>query len=75
MKYTLFSAEWCKFCQPVKKLIIENKLPVEIIDIDVDVERALDAKLDGIPTIQHPDGTMQRESTDIISLLKETFNV
>lgn len=75
MKYTLFSASWCAFCQPVKKLIEDNNLPVEVLDIDDNVDATEEADIQGIPTLRHPDGSLQRESQDIIQLLKEKFNV
>ncbi len=75
MELTLFSAAWCTYCQPVKKLIEENNLPVRIVDIDEDFEEAQKAGVRGIPVIRLEDGTMMRESRDIINMLKGKFNV
>ena len=75
MDMTLFSAKWCAYCQPVKKLIEDNNLPVRIVDIDEDFETAQAAGVRGIPVIRLEDGTMMRESRDIINMLKGKFNV
>ncbi len=73
MKYTLFSASWCGYCQPVKQLIERNELPVEIVDIDEQFDKAAEAGVKGIPAIQLEDGTLMRESQDIIKMLKDEF--
>lgn len=75
MKYTLFSAPWCAYCQPVKQLIEKNNLPVAVVNIDEDFESASNAGVRGIPAILLEDGTLKTESKDIITMLKEEFNV
>lgn len=73
MKYTLFSASWCGFCAAPKQLITENDLPVDIVDIDEQFEIATNAGVKGIPALQLEDGTLMRESADIIAFLKEQY--
>lgn len=43
MKYTLFSASWCSNCTLPKTLIAENNLPVDVLDIDENFDRAAEA--------------------------------
>lgn len=73
MKYTLFSAQWCQYCTPVKDLIEQHDLPVKVVDIDVEFDLALQAGVQGIPAIQGLDGKLKTESQDIIAMLKEEF--
>ena len=75
MEMTLFSAKWCAYCQPVKQLIEDNNLPVRVVDIDEEFDEAQAAGVRGIPVIRLEDGTMMRESRDIINMLKGKFNV
>lgn len=69
----LFTATWCRFCQPVKQYIIDNKMDVELIDVDEAVEESLSNSITQIPALVMTDGTKVLESERILSLL-ESFN-
>lgn len=73
MTYSLFSAPWCTYCTPVKTLIQDTKMPVEIIDIDQDYEAAANAGIRGIPALKLPDGTIMTESKVIMEFLRKEF--
>lgn len=75
MKYQLFSAPWCTYCTPVKNLIQDTKMPVDVIDIDQDFEAARDAGIRGIPALKLLDGTIMTESVAIMAFLRKEFLV
>lgn len=66
----LFTATWCKFCQPVKQYIIDNKMQVELLDVDESIEEVLDNSIRQIPALVMSDGTKVLESKRILSLLE-----
>lgn len=70
----LFTATWCNYCKPVKQLIEENKLDVEIVDIDQDSAQALSANITQIPALMQGDGSILVESESIMKTLKEALN-
>lgn len=68
----LFSASWCGPCKTVKQYIADNKIAgVTILDADTEEHKDEFRKLGirGIPVLETPDGTLMRESTDIIKYL------
>lgn len=68
----LYSAEWCTYCQPVKKLIKEQNYNVEIIDADVvGIQSVKDLGIRTLPTLQKDDGSFLSEASAIILYLKE----
>lgn len=69
----LFTATWCKFCQPVKQYIEENNMDVEIVDIDKEVAQTIEYSIHQIPALVMSDGTVIVESEVILSQLA-TFN-
>lgn len=75
MKYTLFSASWCSNCTLPKTLIAENNLPVDVLDIDENFDRAAEAGVKQIPALLLEDGTLMLESRDITKFLAEEYKV
>lgn len=65
----LFTASWCKYCQPVKKMVEERGLLVQIVDIDHSPELAIQAKVKQIPALQMEDGSIMLESQLITEYL------
>jgi glutaredoxin 2 len=66
----LFMASWCKFCQPVKTLIKEKNLDVEIIDIDHSFALAAEYRIKQIPALAISKDNVMLESKDIIAYLE-----
>lgn len=52
-KILRFTASWCKPCQALSKNLEESKLeiPIEVIDIDVFDEIAIDYGVRSVPTL------------------------
>lgn len=66
----LFSAPWCKFCTPVKQKVKELGLDVEILNIDEDIDAALEHAISQIPALVKDDGSILVESQEIIKYLE-----
>lgn len=71
----LFTASWCRYCQPVKHLIQDNDLNIEIVDIDESPNLAIDEQIKQLPTLVFDDGEHMLESEDITKYIKEFYNV
>ncbi|AJF40857.1 hypothetical protein AVV29_gp121 [Vibrio phage phi 3] len=65
----LFMASWCKYCQPVKQLILEKGMHVDILDIDLNFEAAKKYNIKQIPALVKEDGTVMIESAAIMEYL------
>jgi len=52
-KILRFTASWCQPCKNLAKQLeeIDTGLPIEVIDIDVDTELALDYGIRSVPTL------------------------
>lgn len=66
----LFMASWCAYCQPVKKLIQEKSLDVELVDIDHSFELASAHRIKQIPALLLDDGSVMLESLEIMRYLE-----
>lgn len=63
-------ASWCKYCQPVKELIKEKNLDVQLVDIDHSFELATKHRITQIPALLKDDNTVMFESKDIMAYLE-----
>jgi thioredoxin 1 len=52
-KILRFTASWCQPCKNLAKQLeeIDTGLPIEVIDIDVDTELAMDYGIRSVPTL------------------------
>ena len=52
-KILRFTASWCQPCKNLAKQLeeIDTGLPIEVVDIDVDTELALDYGIRSVPTL------------------------
>ncbi|BBL19273.1 putative thioredoxin-like protein [Vibrio phage KIT04] len=66
----LFMASWCKYCQPVKELIKEKELDVQLVDVDHNFELASKHQITQIPALVLEDDTVMLESLEIIRYLE-----
>ncbi|QQO38464.1 glutathione S-transferase [Vibrio phage VPG01] len=66
----LFMASWCKYCQPVKELIKEKGLDVQLVDIDHAFELASKHRITQIPALLLDDDTVMLESLEIMRYLE-----
>lgn len=51
MKIELYSASWCSNCPAAKAVLEAAGVDYQVIDIDVNPEKAMEAGIRGIPTI------------------------
>jgi len=53
MKHTLkvYSAEWCGECRTVKKLMDDNGIEYEVVDVDKQPDEFTANNVDGMPTV------------------------
>lgn len=65
----LFTAKWCNYCQPVKKMVLDNELNVQIVDIDENPELAVEAGVSQIPALE-VNGELLLESLEIMRYLE-----
>ena len=56
-----FTASWCQPCKNLAKQLeeINVSLPIEVIDIDVDTELAMDYGIRSVPTLVILDGNVE----------------
>lgn len=66
----LFMASWCKYCQPVKELIKEKELDVQLVDVDHNFELASKHQITQIPALVLEDDTVMLESLEIMRYLE-----
>lgn len=52
-KIIRFTASWCQPCKMLAKNLesIETDIPIEVVDIDVHSEKAIDSGIRGVPTL------------------------
>jgi thioredoxin 1 len=52
-KILRFTAEWCKPCKSLKEILnrIETSIPIEVIDIDENMELATEYGIRSVPTM------------------------
>ena len=58
MKYKLkvYSTEWCGDCRLVKRMLTENEIPFEVVDLDKNPECIDSVGIDEMPVIVAYDG-------------------
>ncbi|AKY02221.1 hypothetical protein AEO54_117 [Vibrio phage vB_VorS-PVo5] len=66
----LFMASWCKYCQPVKELIKEKNLDVQLVDVDHSFELATKYRITQIPALLTKENAIMLESKDIMAYLE-----
>lgn len=71
----LFTASWCRYCQPLKHLIQDNDINIEIIDIDENPSLAIEEQILQLPTLVFDDGEHMLESENIMKYLREFYDV
>jgi thiol-disulfide isomerase/thioredoxin len=61
MKILRFTASWCQPCKSLAKNLEEANLslPVEVVDIDVQSDIAVEYGIRGVPTLVLTDGTIE----------------
>jgi len=61
MKILRFTASWCQPCKSLAKNLEEANLslPVEVVDIDVQSDIAVEYGIRGVPTLVLTDGTVE----------------
>ena len=61
MKVLRFTASWCQPCKMLEKTLedVETQIPIEVIDIDVHPELAMDYGIRGVPTLVMIDGDIE----------------
>lgn len=61
-KILRFTASWCQPCKALAKNLEEAKLdiPIEVIDIDVHDDVAIDHGIRSVPTLILKDGTTEK---------------
>ena len=61
MKVLRFTASWCQPCKMLAKTLEEANtgMPIEVIDIDVHPELAMDYGIRGVPTLVMIDGDIE----------------
>ena len=61
MKVLRFTASWCQPCKMLAKTLedVETQIPIEVIDIDVQQELAMDYGIRGVPTLVMLDGDIE----------------
>ena len=61
MKVLRFTASWCQPCKMLAKTLEETntEMPIEVIDIDVYPELAMDYGIRGVPTLVMIDGDIE----------------
>jgi len=52
-KLIIFSASWCRPCVRLKKTLesLKSDSNIKVYDIDINVEKAIEWKVDAVPTI------------------------
>ncbi|QKN85718.1 hypothetical protein KNV09_gp074 [Vibrio phage Athena] len=66
----LFMASWCTYCQPVKELIKNKGLDVQLLDIDHSFGLASQYRIKQIPALVLDDDTVMLESLEIMRYLE-----
>lgn len=66
----LFMASWCTYCQPVKELIKQKELDIQLVDIDHSFELASKHQITQIPALVLEDDTVMLESLEIMRYLE-----
>lgn len=61
MKILRFTASWCQPCKSLAKNLEEANLslPIEVVDIDVQSDIAVEYGIRGVPTLVLTDGTIE----------------
>jgi thioredoxin 1 len=61
MKILRFTASWCQPCKSLAKNLEEANLsiPIEVVDIDVQSDIAVEYGIRGVPTLVLTDGTVE----------------
>lgn len=70
-KVLRFTASWCQPCKMLAKNLesVNTDLPIEVVDIDEDTEKAISYNVRGVPTLVMIDGdTEVKRVTGMISL-------
>ena len=72
-KVLRFTASWCQPCKMLAKNLesVNNKLPIEVVDIDVHPEMATDYGIRGVPTLVMVDGDKETKRMVGVKSLKE----
>lgn len=70
----LFSAAWCTYCTPVKQLIEDSAMPVEIINVDTNPNIVAEYGIRGIPALATEDDTVITDSVKIMEYLRARFH-
>ena len=61
MKILRFTASWCQPCKSLAKNLEEANLsiPIEVVDIDIQSDIAVEYGIRGVPTLVLTDGTVE----------------
>lgn len=68
-----FTASWCGPCKMLAKNLesIETNIPIEVVDIDVHTEIAMDYGVRGVPTLVMLDGNTEMKRLVGMQSLKQ----
>ncbi len=68
-----FTASWCGPCKMLAKNLesIETNIPIEVVDIDVHTEVAMDYGVRGVPTLVMLDGNTEMKRLVGMQSLKQ----
>jgi len=68
-----FTASWCGPCKMLAKNLesIETNIPIEVVDIDVQTEVAMDYGVRGVPTLVMLDGNTEMKRLVGMQSLKQ----
>lgn len=71
-KIIRFTASWCQPCKALAKNLegAELGIPIEVVDIDVNSELAVEYGIRGVPTLVLNDGGKQKRLVGVHSLEK-----
>jgi len=71
-----FTASWCQPCKTLAKNLesVNNNIPIEVIDIDVHSELAVDYGIRSVPTLIMLDGNTEVKRFVGVKSLKDLEN-